>query len=74
MKKKIISKPIDGAEQHHRYTTKQKATAYWGLRYEGEPKIRKCLRCDKKFESTGNRICKVCHEVIARYDPSAESF
>jgi hypothetical protein len=36
-----------------------------------EPKVRKCLKCDSKFESThiGNRICDRCHGTNAAIEP-----
>jgi hypothetical protein len=35
----------------------------WELEVVNEPKIRTCLRCDKKFESYGNYICPKCTEI-----------
>ena len=31
-------------------------------------KIRKCLKCDKEFESTGNRKCNDCND-LSRHEP-----
>lgn len=34
--------------------------------------IRICLKCDRPFESRGNRICPPCHEENSYYAGSAE--
>lgn len=38
-------------------------------RIEGvETKIRKCLKCDREFKSTANRICEGCSSSNQQYD------
>lgn len=46
---------------------------YFGLR-PNIPKIRKCLRCDRKFESafSGNRLCYNCNVDIKSQPPKEE--
>ena len=50
---------------------------YWEMVYKKEYvkeytnrtqpfKIRKCLRCQKNFESNGNRICGRCNQINSR--------
>lgn len=30
-------------------------------------KVRECLQCDRRFESTGDRICPLCQEKNSQY-------
>ena len=57
--------------------TKKKDLEYWELVYQKKYvqeylirtppfKVRKCLRCQNKFESNGNRVCGRCNQINSR--------
>ena len=66
MKTRRIEKP-EQAEHIHAYETKRKVCRYWGITYN-DLKSRRCLSCGEVFLSTGNRICKPCHNYIRKKD------
>jgi hypothetical protein len=63
---KIRFKPTCKNPRLARFCSKCKKTPtnlLW-MRHDpiNEYKLRKCLRCDKEFASTGNRLCTACNE------------